>query len=221
MKKVLTVLAAALFLGACHCAKCTTNTACHAGKPSAACQCAKQHKPGCKCPKCAKQTAQTPVKPAVQAAQPAPTPAPKPAPAPAPKPTVQNDAAVAAVATVKQNDAGAAVLSFKEPINFKYNSDDMDAQSTATVQKVADALKKYPDAKIRVAGYTDSLGNPAYNMDLSERRAHAVATQLVKDGVPAANVSYIGYGAANPIATNKTAAGRYQNRRVELEVTNK
>ncbi|MBQ8033414.1 MAG: OmpA family protein, partial [Elusimicrobiaceae bacterium] len=105
--------------------------------------------------------------------------------------------------------------------NFKYNSDAMDAKSTETVNKVAEALKKYPNAKVRVAGYTDSLGNANYNMDLSERRAYAVAQQLVKDGVPAANVSYIGYGAANPIATNKTAEGRYQNRRVELEVTNK
>ncbi len=214
MKKVLTVLAAALFLGACHCAKCTTQTAgrytnkpaCHCNhKPG--CKCKKcHHKPGCKCAKCAK-------------AEPVAKPTPAPAPAPAPK--VEEDAALAAVANVRQNDLGAAVLSFKEPINFKYNSYDMDEQSTATVQKVADALKKYPDAKIRVAGYTDSLGKAEYNMQLSEQRAHAVAEQLVKDGVPAANVSYIGYGAANPIATNKTAEGRYQNRRVELEVTNK
>ncbi len=206
MKKVLTVLAAALFLGACHCAKCTTDTACKYSK-NYACRCYKQHKAGCKCPKCHKPA-------------PAPVVAAKPAPAPAPAPKVENDAAIATVANVKQNNAGATVLSFKEPINFKYNSDALDANSTATVDKVADALKKYPNAKVRVAGYTDSLGNPAYNMDLSERRAHSVAERLVQDGIPAANVSYIGYGEANPIATNKTAEGRYQNRRVELEITN-
>jgi OOP family OmpA-OmpF porin len=133
---------------------------------------------------------------------------------------VENDAAIAQVANVKQNDAGTTVLSFKDPINFQYNSDALDAKSNATVDKVAEALKKYPNAKVRVAGYTDSLGNAAYNMDLSERRAHSVAERLVQDGIPAANVSYIGFGAANPIATNKTAEGRYQNRRVELEVTN-
>lgn len=209
MKKVITVVAAALFLGACHCAKCTTQTAGrYTNKP--ACQCNKpghKCKPGCKCPKCNKPA------PAPVAAKPAP------APAPAPAPKVENDAAIAAVANVKQA-THATVLSFKEPINFKYNSDAMDAKSNETVDKVAAALKKYPNAKVRVAGYTDSLGNAAYNMDLSERRAHAVAERLVKDGVPAANVSYIGYGAANPIATNKTAEGRYQNRRVELEVTN-
>jgi len=210
MKKVMTVLAAALFLGACHCANCTTQTAgrytnkpaCHCNHHRADCKCKKN----CKCAKCHKPA-------------PAPVVAAKPAPAPAPK--VENDAAIATVANVKQNAAGAAVLSFKEPINFKYNSDALDTKSTATVDQVAAALKKYPNAKVRVAGYTDSLGNAAYNMDLSERRAHAVAERLVADGIPAANVSYIGYGAANPIATNKTAEGRYQNRRVELEVTNK
>lgn len=183
MKKVMTVLAAALFLGACHCTKCAK----HACQP---------------------------------APEPAPVVAAEPEPAPLPVPSVQDDEDVAEVANVKTNDLGAAVLSFKEPINFRYNSDEMDADSIARVQKTASILKKYPNAHVRVAGYTDSLGNPAYNMDLSERRAHAVASELVKGGVPAANVSYIGYGAANPVATNKTAAGRYQNRRVELEITN-
>lgn len=178
MKKVMIVLAAALFVGACHCQKCT------------------------------KQACQPKLEPVIEA------------PAPAPVAKVEDDAAVAEVANVKQNDAGLAVLSFKEPINFKYNSDELDPASLAIIDKTANILKKYPNAHVRVAGYTDSLGNPNYNMDLSERRAHAVATRLVQDGVPAANVSYIGFGAANPIASNKTAEGRYQNRRVELEITN-
>ncbi len=181
MKKVFVVLAAALFVGACHCQKCN------------------------------KQACMPKPEPVVEA----------PAPAPAPAPKVEEDAAVAEVANVKQNDAGLAVLSFKEPINFKYNSDELDTESLATIDKTADILKKYPNAHVRVAGYTDSLGNPNYNIDLSERRAHAVATRLVKDGVAAENVSYIGFGAAHPIASNKTAEGRYQNRRVELEITNK
>ena len=81
-------------------------------------------------------------------------------------------------------------------------------------------MKKYPDNTVRVAGYTDSLGDPNYNVDLSQRRAKAVAMELVKEGVPAKNVSFIGYGAANPVATNKTRQGRAQNRRVELEISN-
>ena len=74
---------------------------------------------------------------------------------------------------------------------------------------------------MRVTGHTDSLGNPDYNIDLSQRRAQAVASQLVKNGVAAENLSFICYGAARPVATNKTREGRAANRRVELEVTNK
>ena len=200
MKKVMIVLASALFLGACHCAKCTTQTAGrYTNKPACCC---KHKNPACRCATCKKEA-----------------PAPVAAPVPAPAPKVEDDAAVAEVANVKQNDAGAAVLSFKEPINFQYNSDQLDADSTPIIDKTAEILKKYPNAHVRVAGYTDSLGNPNYNMDLSERRAHTVAERLVQDGVPAANVSYIGVGSANPVATNKTAAGRYQNRRVELEIS--
>lgn len=184
MKKVMTLLVAAMFLGACHCTKCTKKS----------CQ-------------------KAPVAPVIVAPKPLP-------PAPKPQPKVEaND--FATVANVKQETDNKVVLNFKEPINFKYNSDVIQPESYDNIQKIADALKKYPNATVRAAGYTDSTGNAAYNVDLSQRRAKAVALQLVKDGVNAENVSFVGYGAANPIATNKTAEGRYQNRRVELEVTNK
>ena len=209
MKKVMTVLVAALFLGACHCTKCTT-TPHRSNSCVKAAQCQHHHNKGCKCAKCKKAGcfAEKPV-----AAKPAPAPAPKPAP------KATEDKALQEVAVVSKKADNTAVLSFKDPINFRYNSDEIDSPSLTPIQKAAAALKKYPDATVRVAGYTDSLGNPNYNIDLSQRRAKAVAMELVKEGVPAKNVSFIGYGAANPVATNKTAAGRAQNRRVELEVT--
>ncbi|MBR4592084.1 MAG: OmpA family protein [Elusimicrobiaceae bacterium] len=199
MKKVMIILAAALFLGACHCSKCTT-TPNRSNTCKAACKCAKCDKNGC-------------VKPVVAKPAPAPVVA-KPA-------TVADDNALQEVAKVSKKADNVAVLSFKEPINFAYNSDAIEKDSYAQIQKTANVLKKYPNAKVRVAGYTDSLGDDNYNVDLSQRRAKAVAMQLVKDGVDAQNVSFIGFGEANPVATNKTAAGRAQNRRVELEVTNK
>lgn len=212
MKKIMTVLAAALLLGACHCTKCTTHPKrSNTCKSVCACQ---HHKKGCKCASC---------KQGCKCHKPAPrvVAAPKPLP-PAPKPTPKVQAEdFNSVAVVKQQADNKVVLNFKEPINFKYNSDEISSDSLENIQKVADALKKYPNATVRAAGYTDSLGNETYNLDLSQRRAKAVALQLVKDGVKAENVSFIGYGVANPIATNKTAAGRAQNRRVELEVTNK
>ena len=211
MKKVMTVLAAALFLGACHCSKCTTTPNRSNTCVKATCQCKHHHKAGCKCPKCQKDGC---FKKAERPLPPPPPPAPKPAP------KVADDAALATVANVQQK-ADTTVLSFKEPINFAYNSDTIENASLGQIQKTADVLKKYPNAKVRVAGYTDSLGNPDYNVDLSQRRAKAVAMQLVNDGVAAENVSFIGYGAQNPVATNKTREGRAANRRVELEVTNK
>ena len=214
MKKVMTVLAAAILLGACHCTKCTntpnrSNTCVKAG-----CSC-QQHKAGCKCPKCKQAGCH---KKADKPLPPPPPPAAKPAPKPAPKAT--EDEALATVGKVSKK-ADVTVLSFNEPINFAHNSDAIEPASVAPIKKAANILKKYPDATVRVAGYTDSLGEPSYNVDLSQRRAKAVAMELVSNGVPAENVSFIGYGAQNPIATNKTAAGRAQNRRVELEIKNK
>lgn len=211
MKKVLTVLAVALFLGACHCTKCTTtpNRSNTCAKP--ACTCQHNHKKGCKCKKCEKSGCN----------KVAAKPAPAPAPAPKPAPKVTEDKALAEVANVSKQADNMAVLSFKEPINFRHNSDAIADDSVDQINKTANVLKKYPNAKVRVMGHTDSIGNPDYNVDLSERRAQAVAKQLVDAGVPAENVSFIGYGAAKPIATNKTREGRAQNRRVELEVTNK
>jgi len=187
MKKVMTILVAALFLGACHCTKCTKKS----------CQ-------------------KAPVAPA-----PVVVVAPKPLPpAPKPQPKVEaND--FKEVAVVNQQAENKVVLNFKDPINFAYNSDVISEDSLESIQKVANVLKKYPNATVHCVGYTDSLGNADYNVDLSQRRAKAVEMQLVKDGVKAGNVTSEGRGAANPIATNKTAAGRAQNRRVELEVTNK
>ncbi len=208
MKKVLTILVAALFLGACHCAKCTSTPNRSNTCVKSACGC--KHKKNCKCNKVTPAPAPAPV-----AAKPAPAPAPKPAP------KMNEDKELAAVANVSQKTDNSAVLSFKEPINFRYNSDEIEGDSYAQIKKTANALKKYPNAHVRVTGHTDSLGNPDYNIDLSQRRAQAVASQLVKNGVAAENVSFIGYGAARPVATNKTREGRAANRRVELEVTNK
>ena len=207
MKKVMIVLAAAIFLGACHCTKCTNTPNRSNTCVKAACACKHHHKAGCKCPKC-KQAGCT--KKADKSFPSSAKPASK----------ATDDAALASVGKVSKK-ADVTVLSFNEPINFAHNSDKIESASVAPIKKAADILKKYPDASVRVAGYTDSLGNPDYNVDLSQRRAKAVALELVSNGVAAENVSFIGYGAQNPIATNKTAEGRAQNRRVELEIKNK
>jgi outer membrane protein OmpA-like peptidoglycan-associated protein len=88
-----------------------------------------------------------------------------------------------------------------------------------SLAKVATILELYPGLKVQVEGYTDSVGSDAYNQKLSENRANAVHDFLIKNGVPAANVTAAGYGKADPVADNSTAAGRAQNRRVNLVVS--
>ena len=72
---------------------------------------------------------------------------------------------------------------------------------------------------LRLQGYTDNIGSDEHNLQLSRRRADAVRGYLVSQGVPAANVTAAGFGSASPIASNATATGRQQNRRVELLIS--
>jgi outer membrane protein OmpA-like peptidoglycan-associated protein len=93
------------------------------------------------------------------------------------------------------------------------------APTQVALAKVATILTLYPGLKVQVEGYTDSVGSDDYNQKLSENRANAVQTFLVSNGVPTANITAAGYGKANPVADNGTAAGRQQNRRVNLVVS--
>ena len=85
--------------------------------------------------------------------------------------------------------------------------------------KVSGILLAYPGLKIQVEGHTDSVGTDEYNQRLSEQRADSVRDYLVQQGVPGAGVTAMGFGKENPVASNDTAAGRQQNRRVELVVS--
>jgi outer membrane protein OmpA-like peptidoglycan-associated protein len=85
--------------------------------------------------------------------------------------------------------------------------------------KVAGILQAYPGLKLQVEGYTDSVGGDDYNQKLSENRAGAVKDFLVSQGVSDSNITAAGYGKASPVADNTTAAGRAQNRRVNLVVS--
>jgi outer membrane protein OmpA-like peptidoglycan-associated protein len=85
--------------------------------------------------------------------------------------------------------------------------------------KVAGIVLAYPDLHLEVDGHTDNVGSDAYNMRLSDARANAVRDYLAKQGVPMNNLVAKGFGKTEPIASNATAAGRQQNRRVELIVS--
>jgi hypothetical protein len=87
-----------------------------------------------------------------------------------------------------------------------------------TLDEAVATLKQNPNIKIAVDGYTDDIGTDAYNEKLSLRRAQAVAAYLAAGGIAADRMEVHGFGESNPVASNATADGRAQNRRVELRI---
>jgi outer membrane protein OmpA-like peptidoglycan-associated protein len=85
--------------------------------------------------------------------------------------------------------------------------------------KISGILLAYPDLRVEVEGHTDSVGDETYNQGLSERRAHAVREYLIRQGIPSTAIVAHGFGESRPVVSNGTAAGRQQNRRVELVVS--
>ena len=84
------------------------------------------------------------------------------------------------------------------------------------LDEAAEILKAHPNVTVNVNGYCDAIGSVRYNLKLSERRAEAVVRYLADHGVAENRLIPHGYGKAHFVATNKTAEGRAQNRRVEL-----
>jgi len=104
-------------------------------------------------------------------------------------------------------------------VNFDNNSADIRADAQPILDDAAVVLKRYPYIKAKVAGHTDSRGDDARNQSLSARRAESVMRYLIERGVAAERLSAAGYGESQPIADNATEAGRFENRRVELQIS--
>ena len=101
-------------------------------------------------------------------------------------------------------------------INFDTGSDAIKPESKQTLEQIVALLKENATWKMTVEGHTDNVGGADYNRKLSEKRAAAVKDYLVKAGIEAARLSSAGFGMSKPVATNDSAFGRAQNRRVEL-----
>lgn len=119
--------------------------------------------------------------------------------------------------TVEQKE-DRLVVTMSNAILFDVNSTALKPASQSTLVQMADVMVRYPDSDIIVAGHTDSTGSERYNQDLSERRATAVRNYLITKGVAAGRITAIGFGETMPVASNDTASGREQNRRVEVEI---
>ncbi|MEN2401429.1 OmpA family protein [Flavobacterium sp. MC2016-06] len=91
-----------------------------------------------------------------------------------------------------------------------------DKETPARLDAIKEILKNYPNAKFSIEGHTDSTGSDKINQKLSEERAAAVMNALIERGVNPENLESKGFGASQPVASNKTAAGKAQNRRTEI-----
>jgi outer membrane protein OmpA-like peptidoglycan-associated protein len=99
---------------------------------------------------------------------------------------------------------------------FNTNRSQLASGGMRNVQKLADFLTQYPQQKVLVEGYTDSIGSDSFNQELSDRRAYAVRTALMDMAISSDRVTTRGYGEAFPVADNNTTASRQLNRRVEI-----
>jgi outer membrane protein OmpA-like peptidoglycan-associated protein len=125
-------------------------------------------------------------------------PPPPPAPAPAPPP-----AKVEPLVTLHGPQ-------------FDFDKATLKPDGKALVDNAVKVMKDKPDLKVSVEGHTDSIGSEAYNQKLSERRAKSVRDYMVSQGIDASRITTRGFGKSKPVASNDTAEGRADNRRVEI-----
>lgn len=102
---------------------------------------------------------------------------------------------------------------------FDLDKADLKPAGVRTVERLAQFMQEYPERRVRVEGYTDSTGSEDYNLRLSERRAEAVRRALMQEGIDPPRIEVEGFGEQYPVASNDSASGRQQNRRVEIVIS--
>ncbi|WP_281968803.1 OmpA family protein [Roseovarius nanhaiticus] len=120
---------------------------------------------------------------------------------------------------VRINNTGdRLIVTLPEDITFAVDSAQVNGALRGDLFTVAESLRNYPGSTVQVIGHTDNSGSAAYNQELSERRANAVASVLREGGVGGARINTFGRGEDQPIASNLTPQGKAQNRRVEIVI---
>lgn len=116
------------------------------------------------------------------------------------------------------NTGDRLIVTMPQDILFATDSATLRSDLQSDIRTVGRSLLQYPNTNVQVIGHTDSDGPASYNLDLSQRRAQSVASLLVSEGVPSYRVQSIGRGEDQPVASNLTADGKQQNRRVEIVI---
>lgn len=120
--------------------------------------------------------------------------------------------------SAKQTDRGTVVT--LNDVLFDVGRSTLRQGGVDTVDKLAKVLQDYPERRVMIEGYTDSTGSASTNQALSESRAEAVKQALVGKGIASDRIETHGYGESKPVADNRTASGRAENRRVEILISN-
>jgi outer membrane protein OmpA-like peptidoglycan-associated protein len=120
---------------------------------------------------------------------------------------------------LQTRDSARGLIVSMSDVLFDLNKATLRSGAQLRLAKVAGIILAYPDLKLEIDGFTDNTGTPQYNQTLSDKRAESVKNFLVGQGVAPDAVTTKCYGESNPVASNRTASGRQQNRRVELVVS--
>ncbi len=120
---------------------------------------------------------------------------------------------------LQTRDTARGLIVSMPDVLFDFNKYTLKPEARERLAKISGIVLAYPDLKLEIEGYTDSIGSDDYNQTLSEKRADSVRGYLVSSGVVPDHVTATGLGKANPVADNSTAAGRKLNRRVEMVVS--
>ncbi|HXW09820.1 MAG TPA: OmpA family protein [Steroidobacteraceae bacterium] len=123
-----------------------------------------------------------------------------------------------AAMNARQTDRG-MVLTIGDVL-FDTGKANLKSGAVTDLDELARFLAKYPDRSVVIEGHTDSVGSQQFNVGLSERRAASVQTYLMRQGIDASRIRTQGMGESVPVASNESAGGRQQNRRVEIIVSN-
>jgi outer membrane protein OmpA-like peptidoglycan-associated protein len=128
----------------------------------------------------------------------------------------QLDAARSQIEDLKAQNTDRGMVLTLGDVLFDTGSSTLKPGANQSLQRVADFLVKNKDAQVRIEGHTDAQGDDNYNQVLSQRRADMVAGRLMQMGVNGSHIKAMGLGESYPVTGNDSAAGRQQNRRVEL-----
>ncbi len=122
-------------------------------------------------------------------------------------------------AEVERVGEGIKLVLGENSVRFDTNKSSLTSTAKQNLDKLVNVFNEYPDTNIQIFGYTDSTGAVDYNLKLSEQRAQSVKNYLSSKGLSSSRFTTIGRGVEDPIATNETAEGRSENRRVEFAIT--